>query len=166
MSDRVPEAPALHPDIAALGLLVGTWAGEGTGEYPTTKPFAYGEELRFDHIGKPFLRYAQRTWSTDDGRPLHSESGYVRFHPPSAVELVVAHPIGVVEVAEGDIEGGKLVLHSTMIGRTSTAKEVTAITRQITVEGAAFSYELEMAAVGQPLVQHLKATLHRVSREA
>lgn len=161
----IPDKPALHPDIARLGFLVGTWAGEGEGKYPTIESFAYGEEVRFDHIGKPFLRYSQRTWSSDDGRPLHSETGYVRLAASGRVELVVAHPNGIAEISEGDIDEGTVVLASTMVACTSSAKEVSAITRRITVEGATLHYELTMAAVGQPLADHLRATLQHVSRE-
>ncbi|MGH9024308.1 MAG: FABP family protein [Acidimicrobiia bacterium] len=66
--------PALHPHVGPLGFLLGTWRGEGEGFYPTVPRFAYGEEVRFWHSGKPFLAYSQRTWSLADGRPLHAAS--------------------------------------------------------------------------------------------
>jgi THAP4-like, heme-binding beta-barrel domain len=153
--------PPLHPDVAALAGLLGTWRGEGAGEYPTIAAFGYGEEVRFWHVGKPFLAYTQRTWSLDDGRPLHGETGFWRAKPGGAVEVVLAHPTGIVEVLEGRVDGGRIELDSTTVATTSTAKEVTALRRRFQLDGDTLAYTVAMAAVGQPLQQHLSARLHR-----
>jgi hypothetical protein len=155
----------LHPDIAVLAPLLGVWAGQGAGEYPTIEPFAYLEEVSFGHVGKPFLSYTQRTKAVDDGRPMHAEVGYLRAPAPGRIELVLAHPTGVAEIAEGtlSVEQGliKIELEATNIGRTGSAKEVTALGRSIRVDGDELTYTLRMGAVGQPLQDHLTATLHR-----
>ena len=48
-------------DLEPLAFLVGTWRGEGAGEYPTIESFRYGVEWVFEHTGKPFLAYGHRT---------------------------------------------------------------------------------------------------------
>jgi hypothetical protein len=155
----------LHPGVAALAPLLGVWAGQGSGEYPTIAPFDYLEEVTFGHVGKPFLSYAQKTKAGDDGRPMHAETGFLRVPSPGRVELVLAHPTGITEIDEGTltVAGDTIVmdLAATTIGRSASAKEVTALGRSIRVDGDELVYTVRMGAVGQPLQDHLTATLYR-----
>ncbi len=157
----------LHPGVAVLAPLLGTWAGRGLGEYPTIQPFDYTEHVTFGHVGKPFLSYAQATKAVDDGRPLHAETGFVRVPSPGRVEWVLAHPTGVTELQEGTLsvlDGViEMELTATSIGRTASAKDVNALGRTIRIDGDTLSYTVRMGAVGQPLQNHLAATLHRTS---
>ena len=110
-------------------------------EYPTIDDFAYHEEVTFGHVGKPFLAYAQRTRAADDGRPLHAEHGYFRAPSPGRIELALAHPSGITEIAAGTVvgDGTTLVveLATITVARTPTAKEVTTVERSIRVDGDA-----------------------------
>ena len=157
--------PDLHPDLEALAPLLGTWAGQGAGKYPTIQPFEYLEEVVFTHVGKPFLAYAQKTKAVADGKPLHAETGYLRVPQPGRVELVLAHPNGITEIEVGNysVTGDRIdvELSTTAIGLAPTAKEVTALGRSLRVDGDELSYSVRMGAMGQPLQDHLAAVLRR-----
>jgi hypothetical protein len=156
--------PELHPGIATLAPLLGSWSGRGSGEYPTITPFDYLEDVIVGHTGKPFLTYTQRTRSPD-GQPMHAETGYLRMPAGGRVELVLAHPTGITEIDEGtvtDADGVLVIeLQSTLVGLSSSAKEVVAVQRSIRVNRSEWHYTLRMAAVGQPVQHHLAATLRR-----
>lgn len=151
----------LHPDVAPLGFLLGAWTGEGSGQYPTIEPFGYGETVTFGHVGKPFLSYSQRTWALDDHRPLHAETGYWRPQPGGGVELVLAHPFGIVEVETGAVIGQRIELFTHAIEGTPSAKHITRVERSLRVEGDTLTYDLRMAAVGHAVTHHLHAELQR-----
>lgn len=153
----------LHQDAALVEFLIGTWTGTGRGEYPTIEPFEYAETVSFGHIGKPFLRYDQKTRrldGVDAGMPLHGESGFLRASGKN-VEFVIAQPTGIVEIHDGIVDGSKLRLTCRLVGGTDTAVEVSNVERRIWVEGDVLAYELWMTAVGQPHQFHLEAQLTR-----
>ena len=154
--------PALHEQAARIAFLLGTWRGAGKGEYPTIDPFAYEEEVRFTHNGKPFLAYTQRTWHPEKGHAMHGEAGYFRPLEDGRIEIVMVHPTGIVEVQEGTVDGNKVAVSSKLVGKTSTAKEVTKLERTFEVDGDVLRYEVRMAAVGRPLQHHLGAELRKV----
>jgi hypothetical protein len=156
---------AVHEDIAALSFLLGTWRGTGTGGYPTIEPFEYREELAFEHVGDAFLLYRQESWSPND-EPVHFERGFVRpGGAPRSVELVLAHPIGVTEVAHGTLDGTALAFAAARqdIGRTGTGMHVSGLRRRYRVQGDELTYRLELATDDTPMALHLDATLRRVS---
>ena len=162
----------IPPEVAPLAAFVGTWAGHGEGHYPTIDTFSYTERIELTPVpGKPMLAYRSATRAVDDGRTLHGETGFLRLVGDGVVELVVAHGFGLVEIAEGLVDAGgvdgvpasaELLLESTTTARTSTAKSVTATERRYRVLGDTLTYEVAMAAVDQPLLPHLRATLTRV----
>jgi len=152
---------ALHPDLTELAFLLGTWRGEGEGEWPGAEPFTYGEELSFEHVGDAFLLYAQRSWSLEDEEPIHLERGFIRPAGTGRVELVLAHPIGVAEVAEGVVGDGMLEVASTSVSLTGTGSGVTDLRRRLEVDGDVLSYELHMAMHEIPLISHVRSRLSR-----
>ncbi|RPI24197.1 MAG: FABP family protein, partial [Actinobacteria bacterium] len=101
---------AVHPDVAALAFLVGTWEGDGRGIYPTIEDFAYHEVVEIEAPPKPFLAYRQRTRRAGTGEPLHMEAGYFRSVGEGSVELVIAQPTGIVECHSGTVDGGYIHL--------------------------------------------------------
>jgi len=151
----------LHPACEPVAFLLGTWAGSGVGGYPTIERFAYNEEVTFGHVGKPFLSYTQRTRHAESGQPLHAESGYLRAIGGDQLEFVVVQPSGIVELHHGQVQGQQIVLSQLSVHTTPSAKSVSAVQRHVWLdsESGALTYDVSMAAVGQPLTHHLHAEL-------
>lgn len=150
----------MHPELAPLEFLIGTWTGSGHGTYPTIEPFTYTESVTFAAPpGKPFLAYSQRTSDTA-GDPLHAEAGYLR-PVAGGCELVIAQPTGIVEVHDGSLDGTSLRFRARVVAATATAVEVTDVERNLIADGDVLEYELLMTAVGQPHQVHLRARLVR-----
>jgi hypothetical protein len=155
--------PPLHDDVAPIAFLLGTWRGSGRGGYPTISPFAYEEEIRFEHVGDSYLTYLQRSWSAADGAAIHMERGFLRPGDDGEWELTLAHPLGLTEVAHGRLEGKRLtfVAGAGAIGRTRTGLDVTALERRYVVDGDTLSYAIDMATERTPMTLHLEASLRR-----
>jgi hypothetical protein len=158
----MPPEPPTHPDLGRLAELLGEWHGEGEGHWGDGESFRYREWVTFGHNGKPFISYSQRTVATDDGRPLHAETGYWRALGAGAVEVAMTHPIGVVEIETGRWEGDRLALRTATVNCTPTAKTVTGLERDFALDGDVLSYRLRMATDGGEPRAHLSAELHRV----
>src|SRR5215813_13191923 len=95
--------------MARLSALLGTWRGEGSGQFPTIPSFNYVEECVFSSNDcEPIIHFEQKTWvkSSDEtnGRPLHWESGFIRAIEDGSVEISNAQNGGRVEVLRGVID--------------------------------------------------------------
>jgi hypothetical protein len=158
-----------HSDLKPLLFLLGRWEGAGVGGYPTIESFRFGQEISFSHNGKPFLSYVSRTWRLDDegriGPPLGTETGFWRPQPDNQVEVMLAHPTGIVEIYLGEISGTRIEMATDVVARTASAKEVSGGRRLYGLAGegnADLAYAFDLAAVGQPLQAHISALLKRV----
>jgi hypothetical protein len=162
-------SPEEHPAIAPLSFLLGRWEGAGVGGYPTIESFRFGQEIVFSHIGKPYLIYNSRSWRLDDDgnkvEPLASESGFWRPQPDNKIEVLLAHPTGIVEIYLGEVSGTRIDLATDVVARTATAKQVTAGKRLYGKIGDDLAYAYDLAAVGQELQPHLSAQLKWVWTE-
>lgn len=177
---RTPlEIPADLPGpLLPLAWLLGRWEGVGVVGYPTMDEVRFGQEVEVRHDGRPFLHWRSQAHLLDDDgavvRPLASETGYWRVVVPDDaeaaareaagvdVELLLAHPTGVVEIYTGRASNGRVDLSTDVVARTSTAKEYTAATRLYGHVEGDLLWAMDMAAVGQPLTPHASAQLKRV----
>ncbi len=158
----------LHDRLEHLAFLVGTWRGVGVVGYPTIESANYEQELSFTHDGRPFLSYSSRTWLIDgDGtriRPAATETGFWRpGKEPRDVEVLLAHPTGIVEVYVGEVAFTRIDLATDVVARTETAKQVSGLKRLYGLVEGDLAYAIDMAAVDQPLQSHLSARLQRTS---
>jgi hypothetical protein len=155
----------LHPDCAPVAWLLGTWLGNGHGDYPTIEPYEFGQELIFAHDGRPFLHYLSRAWILDENgekvRDAALETGFLRCRPEGKLELLLAHNTGFVEIWYGEAEPAKFELVTDAVARTESAKEYVAGKRLYGLVEGDLLYAYDMAAMGQPLQPHTWARLQR-----
>ena len=174
------EIPAeLHPDLVPVAWLLGTWHGNGKGEYPTVEAYGFEQEMVFAHDGRSFLHYFSRTWVTDaEGQrvgPGDLETGFLRLGGDHAalegdgapaegrqVEMVLAHPTGYAEIWYGAVDGARLTLATDVVARTSTAQDYTAGQRMYGLVDDDLMYACDIAAHDQPMQSHTWGRLTRV----
>lgn len=165
MPFEIPEN--LHPQCARLAWLLGTWRGNGHGDYPTIEPFQFGQELIFAHDGRPFFHYFARAWIIDEQghtvRDAALETGFLRCRADGQVELLLAHNTGFAEVWYGEIGDARFEVTTDAVARTETAKDVAGGKRLYGYVDGDLLYAYDMAAVGQPLQPHLWARLQRAA---
>lgn len=155
----------LAPPLVPLAWLLGTWTGVGVGGYPDVPEFRFGHEVSFTHDARPFLAYDSRSWLLDDAgeqvRPLARETGFWRPQPEGALEVLLAHSSGVVEIYVGEVSGAKVELSTDVAVHTATAKPYTGGHRLYGLVEGDLLWAYDMAAMGKPLQPHMSARLQR-----
>ncbi len=161
----------LRAVMNTLTPLLGRWRGEGSGSYPTIKPFEFRDECCFElDSERPLIHYEQRTTHREIGTSTwvssHWESGFLRPIEARIVELTNAQDSGRLEIIP-------LIL-TTLPGGLSLRGESTGLfndprlagtMRRFELQGDTLSYEVRMATTRVPVsTVHLQATLTRVDR--
>src|SRR6202012_2664779 len=143
----------------------GVW-GASCAASPNNKGCHFAQEVGSSHNGKPFLSYVSRTWRLDAegqiGEPLATESGFWRPRPDNQLEVMLAHPTGIIEIYLGEVTGTRIDLATDVVARTESAKEYTAGRRLYGLIGEDLGWAYAMAAGGPRLQSHMSAQLKRV----
>jgi hypothetical protein len=144
----------IHDALLALLPLVG-------------EEFAFGQQLKFVHDGRPFLAYESRAWLVDEQgaviRQAWRESGFWRLGAgPDDVEVVLASNTGEALVYAGVAGDQRWEIATVSAQGTATAKVVDAERRLYALVDDALVYAAELAPHGRPLAPHLNARLARV----
>jgi hypothetical protein len=160
----------LPTPLIPLAWMIGTWAGAGVLGYPGMPESRFAQELTISHDGRPFLIHHSRTWLIDEAgdnvEQSESETGYWRVDGTdeegvTSVELLLAHPTGVVEVYLGRVTGAKAELSTDAVLRTQTAQEYNAAARLYGLVQGDLLWATDIAALGQPLQSYASARLKR-----
>jgi hypothetical protein len=157
----------IHELCAPLAWMLGGWQGNGHGEYPTIDDFQFGQELLFQQDGRPFIHFMSRSWIVDaEGnhvREAAQETGFIRPQEDGALEVVMTHNTGFVEIWHGELhpEQPRFEIVTDTVARTATAKEYAGGKRLYGYVNGDLLYAFDMAAMGQPLQPHTHAQLKR-----
>jgi hypothetical protein len=157
----------IHPNCAPLAWLIGTWAGNGHGEYPGIDSFQFGQEILFQQDGRPFIHYMSRSWIVDEQgnhvREAAQETGFLRPQADGTLEVVLTHNLGYAEIWHGELhaEQPRFEIVTDAVARTATAKEYTGGKRLYGYVNGDLLDAFDMAAMGHELQPHTHAQLKR-----
>ncbi|MEP6650154.1 MAG: FABP family protein [Lapillicoccus sp.] len=162
------ELADLPERLRPLAWMIGRWEGAGVVGYPTIESVNFGQEIECGHDGRSFLEWHSHTWLLDQEtgekvRPLSTELGFWRpGEDGSEVELLLAHPTGIVELYYGTMEPARVTVRTDSVVRSPLAKEYNAGSRLYGLVESQLFWVMDMAAVGQELQSHVSAQLKRV----
>ena len=157
----------IHPNCAPLAWIIGSWRGNGQGDYPTIEGFHFGQEMLFQQDGRPFIHFMSRAWIEDDEgtviREAAQETGFFRPQEDRTLEVVMTHNTGFVEVWHGELhpDQPRFEIVTDAVARTTTAKEYSGGKRLYGYVNGDLLYAYDMAATGHELQPHTHAQLVR-----
>jgi THAP4-like, heme-binding beta-barrel domain len=162
----VRSGPEVDDALLSVLPLLGEWHGEGQAA-GAGGDHRFGQWVRFSHDGRGFLAYESRTWRlTDDGKivgPDVRESGFWRPRGRDEVELLVAHPDGLVEIYVGSARTTtSWELTTDVVARTPDAPDVVRAVRLYGIVEGALMYAIDRAGPDEPLRPTMSARLERI----
>ena len=164
MAFQIPEG--LHPDLNPLAWMIGTWRGNGHGEYLGTERFDFQQEVTFSHDGRPFLTYFSRSWIINEKNEITStaasETGFWRIKPNNQLEVILAHSTGIAEGWVGVFDGPKIQLVMDHSYSAPSAKSINEGQRLYGLVDGELFYAYDMAYGGHTLQAHIWSTMPRV----
>lgn len=158
----------INPDVAPLAWLVGSWSGLGVLGYPGVDSSNFHQEIQIAHSGQPYLTMSTRTWRLDEAgtrtEELDPETGYWRLLDSGEVELLVAHPSGILEMYVGRKEAERPVIELATDGvmRSPAAPEYNSAKRMYGLVESKLMWVHEKAEGQTPLTPYQSAQLERI----
>ena len=172
LSQRPTSAAGVHEALTPVHYLLGHWVGEGQvatldGDEPVVV------DLWFESDGTPIVQHRLRWWDKREdgtkGRPRGAEVGYWRFVATDgagrlAIESVLSHATGHVEIAGGEAEKTRVHLHSTAVTGTATAGPLQRVERFYGMVQLQLGFVVEVSDVAEGLmVPKLSGLLDKTS---
>lgn len=160
--------PTMDSSLAPLAWLIGRWEGAGVIGYPGTESHNIGQEVEITHDGRDFLEMNSRMWTLDESgakvEETYREVGFWRVVDAGEVELVLAHPSGIVEMYVGRREADRPVIELATDGviRSPKSPAYNAAKRMYGLVEGQLMWVLDMAADGHEMQSHVSVQLKRV----
>ena len=151
-----------------LSCLVGTWIGEGRGEFPGVTSFDYHETLVFARRDEKNLAYEQRAQKRYDGGteyiPSHWESGFISILEDNHLQMANIQIGGRNEILVGSVESIDDMFRIHFVSKTlNNDPRMVSTTRTFELEGDTLRYDMAMHTTKvKQLTPHLKSVLQRV----
>ena len=149
--------------------MIGTWRGNGHGDYPTIEKFQFGQELIFQQDGRPFIHYISRAWIDDDEG---NRCATPRRRPASSGRRRTARSRWCSPTTPASSRSGTASSTPTSRGSRSSPtrspaprppRSTSAGKRLYGYVEGDLLYAYDMAAMGQQLQPHIWARLQRDS---
>ena len=161
----------MERNVSLIKQLEGEWTGRGVGVYPFRVPtFKYEELLTIKPTARPNVwEFRSSTKNAVSGKPMHVEVGFIRTPPNGSIELVVAHPFGLVEISSGrrtSPERMELLASEETLRRADSASPPFTIglrrIYELSEDRNSLAFTMEMSTSNHPISQnHLMCKLTR-----